>query len=154
MPRRSASVKSKMLLNPYESPINPFLEQIKQTTNLKAPTSQIHSIKLNKVKFRANLDKIKSDKRQHHFRLKNKQNSHAEITKQLKLMESKSAFLRNRMGKKMHDLRIEKFYSNKKNNIKSFKYKMHLLSEYNKERKYEEWMARSMKVQSQKSKLR
>jgi hypothetical protein len=31
---------------------------------------------------------------------------------------------------------------------------MHLLSEYNKERKYEEWMARSMKVQSQKSKLR
>jgi hypothetical protein len=61
--------------NPYESPINPFLEQANLTKKLKLPTSKIHSIKLNKMRVKHNLAKVKSDKRHHHFRLKNKQNS-------------------------------------------------------------------------------
>jgi hypothetical protein len=54
----------------------------------------------------------------------------------------------------MHDLRIEKFYNQKKSDVDNFKYKMQLLAEYNKERKYQEWMARSLKVKSQKTNLR
>lgn len=140
--------------NPYESPINPLLEQVNLTQSLRVPTSKIHGIKLDKLRQKANLEKLKSDKRQRHFRLKNKQNTNTQITQQLKLVRSQSAFLKNMMARKIHDLRIEKHFNNKKQDIEHFKYKMGLLSRFNEERKYQEWMAKSVKAHQQKAQLR
>jgi len=51
------------------------------------------------------------------------------------MVKSKSALLRNRMNKKMHDLRIERFYNEKREHTEDFKNKMRLLKQYNREKK-------------------
>ena len=114
-----------------KSPIAPYIEQTNLKDKIKQPTITLTKIKLKNIDTFNELQKQRQEKRILHIKYKNEQKSNEQIDTQLKMVTSQSVFLKNRMGKKIHDYKIEKFFNSKKQQCDQFKHQMDLFAKYN-----------------------